>query len=260
MPKSFLRTSDIAGAVGVHPNTVRAYEAWGFLPPIPRTHTGYRLFTERHLDQMRLARLVFGGEYTGDRSLAVAGVRAAARGEFDAAEGLFGHYLEGIRARRAQAEAAVEFLEAWAQGRAVEEVHGPLRIGEAARRVGATRDMLRGWDRDGLLAVPRDPHTGHRLYGAAEIGRLRVLHMLRSAGYSLMAIKRMVLDLDRGRTEDLRATLDRPRPGDEVFAAADHWLSSLAAQDERALGVIAHLRAMGRRHGGSGTDAPEKVT
>ena len=56
MKSRTLRTSDIAKAVGVHPNTVRLYEEWGFLPPIPRSPSGYRLFTGAHLDQMRLAR------------------------------------------------------------------------------------------------------------------------------------------------------------------------------------------------------------
>jgi len=35
MKPRYMRTSDIAKAVGVHPNTVRLYEEWGFLPPIP---------------------------------------------------------------------------------------------------------------------------------------------------------------------------------------------------------------------------------
>ncbi len=56
MPPKYLRTSDIARAVGVHPNTVRLYEAWGFLPPVPRSPKGYRLYTGTHLDIMRLAR------------------------------------------------------------------------------------------------------------------------------------------------------------------------------------------------------------
>jgi DNA-binding transcriptional MerR regulator len=33
----YLRTSEITKAVGVHPNTVRLYERWGFLPPVPRS-------------------------------------------------------------------------------------------------------------------------------------------------------------------------------------------------------------------------------
>ena len=65
MEPSYLHTSDIARAVGVHPNTVRLYEEWGFLPPIPRSPRGYRLFTEDHLDQMRLARTAFHDPWPG---------------------------------------------------------------------------------------------------------------------------------------------------------------------------------------------------
>ena len=36
MKSRYLRTSDIAQAVGVHPNTVRLYEDWGYIPPAPR--------------------------------------------------------------------------------------------------------------------------------------------------------------------------------------------------------------------------------
>jgi DNA-binding transcriptional MerR regulator len=60
-PPRPLRTSDLARAVGVHPNTIRLYEAWGFLPPVPRSVRGYRLFTQVHLRQMRLARVALHG-------------------------------------------------------------------------------------------------------------------------------------------------------------------------------------------------------
>ena len=37
MTPHHLRTSEVAQAAGVHPNTVRLYEEWGFLPPVPRS-------------------------------------------------------------------------------------------------------------------------------------------------------------------------------------------------------------------------------
>jgi DNA-binding transcriptional MerR regulator len=45
----YLRTSDLAKAVGVHPNTVRRYVDRGLLPPVERSPSGYRRFTQRHL-------------------------------------------------------------------------------------------------------------------------------------------------------------------------------------------------------------------
>jgi DNA-binding transcriptional MerR regulator len=67
-----MTTAVVAKAVSVHPNTIRMYEACGFLPVIPRGRNGYRQFSERHLDQARLIRLAYCGPYSGGT-----GVRAA---------------------------------------------------------------------------------------------------------------------------------------------------------------------------------------
>jgi hypothetical protein len=85
-PRS-LCTSDVARAAGVHPNTVRLYEEWGFLPPIPRSPSGYRLFTEAHIDQMRLARTALRGPWPGRniKRSALALVRRAASGDLGGA-------------------------------------------------------------------------------------------------------------------------------------------------------------------------------
>ena len=37
-----MKTSEIARMVGVHPNTVRLYEARGYIAPVPRAGNGYR--------------------------------------------------------------------------------------------------------------------------------------------------------------------------------------------------------------------------
>ena len=249
MKPSYLRTSDIARAVGVHPNTVRLYEAWDFLPPIPRSPSGYRLFTEEHLDQMRLARTAFQDPWPGAniKRSAVSLVQRAAAGDLGGALGGAYDHLALIQAERAQAEAAAGFLERWAGGAAADATVEPLHIREAAELLGVTRDMLRNWERDGLVKVPRDPGNGYRTYGAAEIGRLRVIRMLRRAGYSTMAILRMLLRFDQGITGDLRQVLDTPRPDEDAVYAADRWLSTLATHEGRARDMIAQLEAMIRR-------------
>jgi DNA-binding transcriptional MerR regulator len=241
-----LRTSDVARAAGVHPNTVRLYEEWGFLPPIPRSPSGYRLFSEDHVDQMCLARTALRGPWPG-RSIkrsALALVRQAASGDLGGALEQAYRHLALVQAERAQADAAVRLLERWAQGAPADASQEPLHIGEAARLLGATTDMLRNWERNGLIQVPRDPRNGYRLYGAQEIGRLRVIRMLTRAGYSMMAILRMLLLLDRGKREGLRQVLDTPRPDEDVYSAADRWLSTLAELERRAMDLIAQLEKM----------------
>jgi DNA-binding transcriptional MerR regulator len=244
MKRRYLRTSDLAKAVGVHVNTVRLYEEWGFLPPVPRSPTGYRLFTQVHLEQMRLARMAMHGPWPGSniRKSALMLVRKSASGDLGGALEQAYHHLALVQAERARAEAAAGLLDRWAQGATTDTTPKPLRIGEAAKRLDVTADQLRNWERNGLIEVPRDPGNGYRLYGATEIGRLRVIRMLLRAGYSMMAILRMLLQLDRGA--DPRQALDTPQPDEDVYTAADQWLSSLAEQEQRALGIITQLERM----------------
>lgn len=240
MPYNRLSTAKIAKAVGCHPNTVRLYEHLGFLPPVPRNRAGYRLYTEDHLDQMRLARIVFSGDWPGReiRRSALQVVKTAVTGDLGGALELAYHHLTAVQAEIVQAESAVRLMERWAQGIPADATAHPLRILDAARLLGLTVDQLRSWERNGLLDVPRDPRNRYRLYSQPEIARLRIIRMLRSAGYSPMAILRMLTRLDRGETHALRQALDTPDPDEDVYSAADHWLTTLANQEQRAHEMI----------------------
>lgn len=239
-----LRTTDVARAVGVHPNTVRLYEEWGFLPPIPRGPNGYRLFTPDHVDQMRLARTALQWPYPGGKDPVLSLVYRSAAGDLGGALEEAYRYLAQVRAERAEAEAAADFLDQWARGVPVDATAERLSICRAAERLHVTIDTLRSWERNGLITVPRDPRNRYRRYGAAEIGRLRVIRLLRQAGYSTMAILRMFLRLERGADSDVRRALDTPAPDEDACSAADRWQSALEEQERRALEVIAHLRSM----------------
>ena len=276
----YLRTSDLARAVGIHPNTVRRYVDRGLLPPVSRSPSGYRRFTEQHLDCLRLARLVYNDIYPG-RTIRASGsrmVQAAVQDDWGGALEMAYHHLALVQSEQAQANAAATLLERWAGGIPVQtqdiaypvetDDHPsptktkifespiqtqylaslPLQIGQVARLLGVSVDMLRNWERNGLLKVPRNPHNGYRCYGAPEISRLRVIRMLSRAGYSLMAILRMLLQLDQGSATDLRQALDTPRPDEDVYSASDHWISTLRGQEELAYQAIALIEeVIGKR-------------
>lgn len=246
-----LLTSEVAKAVNVHPNTVRLYEEWGYLPPIPRGENGYRQFSEEHLEQMRLARLALDVPWAGRelRQSAANLVRqAASRGANEGLEEVLALaycHLALVRGELAQAEAAAGILQEWAQGDRPARKMSPLRIGQVAHLLHVTTDMLRNWERNGLIQVPRDPRNRYRLYWEPEIGRLRVIRLLLQAGYSTMAVLRMVRQMDRGRRDSLREVLNTPEPEEGILYAADRWLSTLAEQEERAEEIIAQLEQMG---------------
>jgi DNA-binding transcriptional MerR regulator len=255
---NYLRTSDLAKAVGVHPNTVRRYVDRGLLPPVERSPSSYRRFTQRHLDCLRLARLVYSGPYPG-KAIFQSGARillSTVSGDLRGALALAYRHLALVQAERAHADIAADLLERWAFGTVEREVQAagasqpsdatmqPLQIGQVARLLGVSIDVVRSWDRNGLINVPRDPANGYRRYGEQEISRLRVIRMLSRAGYSISAILRMLLQLDQGETTDLRRALDTPRPDEDVYLASDRWLSTLADQEQRAHTILALVEEM----------------
>lgn len=244
MPAQYLRTSQIAKAVGVHPNTVRLYEEWGFLPPIPRTASGYRCFTPAHLEQMRLARIALQWPYPGGKQVVVDLIHQARDNHLDEALALAERYQAQVRAEQGHAEAAADFLEGWAQGQSSDDGRQPLLIGAAAAQLDVSRDVLRSWERNGLLAVPRQPGSGYRLYGAAELGRARVIRVLRQAGYSMTAVLRMCRQFDAGQRDGLRDVLDTVDPDEDIYYVTDNWLTTLQEAAARAQAILEQLRRM----------------
>ncbi len=242
------RTAEVARAAGVHPNTVRMYEEWGFLPPVTRSANNYREYSRYHVEQMRLARLAMHGGWPGGRirKSALALVRASAARDLREAVHIAKQHLLLVKEERARAEIAADYLEKWVRGRIPERHSPPLPILAAAKEVDSTPDAVRGWERNGLLCVPRDPKNGYRAYGPREIGRLRVIRMLMRAGYSTMAVLRAMRALDTGTNRKLRRVLDTPRPEEDVLWAADHWLSTLSEQQDRARKILKQLRRMMR--------------
>jgi DNA-binding transcriptional MerR regulator len=61
IPHNALRTIDLARAAGISVQQVRNYEAFGLLPPVSRSKSGYRLYTQQHLAALKTARSLVAG-------------------------------------------------------------------------------------------------------------------------------------------------------------------------------------------------------
>ena len=117
-------------------------------------------------------------------------------------------------------------------------------ISAAAAQLGVSSDKLRNWERNGLLDVPRQPQNGYRLYGAAQMGRARVIRMLRQAGYSVTAVLRMCRQFDAGQRDGLRDVLDTVDPNEDIYYVTDNWLTTLREAEARAQAIIEQLNHM----------------
>ena len=105
-------------------------------------------------------------------------------------------HLASVRAEVVHANTAAVLLEHWAQNMETNDDEESLAIGEVSRLLGVSLDVIRNWERNGLIRVPRDAENGYRRFGKKEIERLRIIRMLSRAGYSHMAMLRMFLELE----------------------------------------------------------------
>ena len=106
------RTAEVASIIGVHPNTVRLYEKLGLIPKPERKPNGYRIFTDFHIEQFKLARLALQVEVlqNGLRKKIIQAVKASAAGDFNTAISLTEDYLRQLQQERTNAEKAIEIV------------------------------------------------------------------------------------------------------------------------------------------------------
>lgn len=64
-----------------------------------------------------------------------------------------------------------------------------LRIGDLAREVGLTNQMVHFYCSMGLLREARKTRSGYRLFGPEAVRRIRLIRELNRHGYSLREIK-----------------------------------------------------------------------
>lgn len=232
-------TAQIAALIGVHPNTVRFYEQIGLLPAVPRAKNGYRVFDDRHLAQLQLLRTAFRAEILSDRlrQEAYEIVKTAAAGAADGAYRRAARYRERLREERARAEEAIRIAQDILENTNTPDeapLFGSRR--EVAGALGVTVNVLRDWERNGLVRIPRTP-GGRRQYRSKEMSRLKIIRTLRNAHYSMMSILRMLIRLDRGN-RNLRATINMPGEEEDIVHATDRYISSLAMAERDATEIL----------------------
>ena len=207
-----LRTIDLARATGISVQQVRNYEAWGLLPAASRSKSGYRLYTQRHLAALKTARGMVGG-YSWQRTSAI--MQALHQGNLSASLSLIDSRHAELANKRLQVEQTLSALHALAaQPASLQSAHPSsqgLRVGEAARQVGARVSALHFWEQQGLLYPVRDRDSRYRLYGEQQMQRLRVIVLLREAGYNFDVIQSVLDEMAAGRPEKAIVTVEKRR-------------------------------------------------
>lgn len=101
--------------------------------------------------------------------------------------------------------------------------NGPVKIGEAAHRLGVAVHVLRHWDDEGVV-VPDRTASGHRDYSEEHLYRLRILQACQSAGMSLPEIRKVLHRSEPDRTGVIERQLHRIREQRAQLESAERFL------------------------------------
>ena len=113
--------------------------------------------------------------------------------------------------KRLQMEQTLSALRLFAAGSASPPRTSPqwLRVSEAAKQVSVRVSALHFWEQQGLLHPVREQHSRYRLYDEHQMSCLRVVALLRDAGYDFKVIRSVLDELAAGRPEKAIAAVEK---------------------------------------------------
>lgn len=268
--KDGFRIGELSRMTGVKAGTIRFYEKCGFLAQVKRLPNGYRSFDVRHIYQVRVCRLVFGGFVNKRlRKISMGLIFAARDWDLEAYRKRAEEYLHAVEEDIAGTKRAVAavFGRLWkGQGEdgAVEEggcmpdedgaaeesdraseavgggQHSPqdprnpqYSKKQAAALVGVTPEAIRNWERNGLLGETT-PYR-KRFYSAWAMERMYVIRLLLDNGYSMMAVRSFFAEFDAGNRQAAVSALTNPGESETLIYRADRYMETLRNTRRKAM-------------------------
>ncbi|WP_394920906.1 MerR family transcriptional regulator [uncultured Robinsoniella sp.] len=246
------KTADIARMFHIHVNTVRLYEKCRLIPKPERLSNGYRVFTDLHVEQLKLARAALQAEMlqNGLRKKAVDIIKTSAAGDYEKAAELTHDYMEQVEIEIGNAEEAIQITHKLLSSMEMEQDNKDLLLTrkDTADYLHVTIDTLRNWELNGLFSVKR-LKNGYRVYSADDLQRLKIIRSLRCANYSLSSILRMLNALSIDPGTNIREIINTPKQDDDIITACDKLLTSLQEAKENALFAAGQIEKMKRMAG-----------
>ncbi|MZE68847.1 TioE family transcriptional regulator [Streptomyces sp. SID5789] len=239
-----LRPVDLARGHGLSTQAVRNYEEAGILPAADRTAHGYRTYTPLHARALDAFLALLPGHGHRTATSVMRAVNEGATGEaFRLIDESHAQLLDDRRTLEA-VEGALRDLgrpgAGVAAAPAVTSASAGRFVGPLARELGIRPATLRKWERAGLVRPSRDPLTGYRVYGEADVRDAKLAHQLRRGGYPLARIAPVIEQVrSAGGLEPLESTLrdwhDRlSARGRALLAGAAELEAYLRAREEQA--------------------------
>lgn len=220
--------SAIAKINRVHPNTIRLYEKIGFLTKVPRKANGYRIYSDIHLEQVKLIRLGLKIEIlqNGLRKQIIDIIKTSAEGNYNKALNLTIAYQENVIKEQEDARESIKIVENIMKNSNITLINKEYKRKELAFLLGLTVDTLRNWELNGLIKIKRKMN-GYRTYNENDIKRIKIISSLRCANFSLSSILRLLNEVDKNSNIRIEKVIDNPDANDIIISACDKLITSL---------------------------------
>lgn len=222
--EKLLKIGRLSQLTGVKAGTIRFYEKCGFLEPAKRLPNGYRLFCRKHIFQIQVCRLVFGG-FVNRRLRRISRDVLQASRDWNpeayrrAADGYWQAVEEDIGRTKRAVDIVMDKLQETRED-------GLLYTKkQAAVLAGATSETIRNWERNGLFR--QRTQYEKRLYSQQELNRMYVIRLLLDNGYSMMAVKSFFDEYDKGGRGLAIRQLMEPGENEDLIYRADRYMETL---------------------------------
>jgi len=209
--------------VGIHVNTVRLYEQIGLISVVPRADNGYRIFSTKHLYQIKIARLIVHGTWPGKtiRDSGMKIVSSMKEWDLNAVHQYVLDYIKTINEEREKALVAIETLENWGKSIYAHSSGKTYNRKQTATIIGTSPEVLRNWERRGLIKVPQK--SNKRVYSLLEIERLRVIYVMLQSNYKIVEISERLQWYDKGTINENSNEVNQKRD-EHISNMRSHWL------------------------------------
>ena len=226
-----LTTVQLGRLVGYSTQQVRDLERLGVIPAAERGANGYRRYRMPHATALRAYRAMAAalGPVPARRFMP----RLIEESVEEAAERIDDLHADLSRERARVREALRALDVAVAEADDVFAEDDAMTIGELAQALGIRPSALRHWEREGLVHPLRGA-ASTRSYGSVAITEARIVAALRSGGYGIPAISRILDEVrTHGRTGEVQRILterlaDLTRRSVALLGAAGHLHDLLA--------------------------------
>ncbi len=176
------RPIDIARKLNISTTTLRIYEDMGIIPPVKRTDSGYRIFTQIHLDYFICIRKMVKGyslEFTGDL------LKEHMKGNTDIALWMITKSQADLYAEKVRLERVGLNLIKNLGNKSdciKKDKNNLMTIKEISKVTDVSTTTIRYWETIGLISSIRGDGSNYRLFNEEQIKIILIIHALK---YSL---------------------------------------------------------------------------